>query len=133
LPMGLGVFRQAMDTSVSSTIVQRIVNDAQQTDFDELIKTIGGAEEIYYFDDEGALLEEADRGRSLYTVLREVDNTMTLPSVGASTGFPASGDLAKITVTVVTNPAHAKDVFVATSNLPRSTNSALVARNKTSF
>ena len=36
LPAGLGTFRTAIDTTVSAQIVQRIVSDAEQSDFDAL-------------------------------------------------------------------------------------------------
>ena len=37
LPAGFGIFRKAMETSVGSQIAQRVVNDAQQTDFLTLV------------------------------------------------------------------------------------------------
>ena len=42
IPSGLGVFRQAMDTSVGAQIGQHVLNDAAQTDFSELIKDASG-------------------------------------------------------------------------------------------
>lgn len=70
LPTGLTIFRQAMDTSIGAQISQRIVGEAQQTDFDALVPgnqsatqtkktTIGGdggqfyAMPLRYFDDQG--------------------------------------------------------------------------------
>ena len=37
IPAGLTQFRQAMDTSVGSQIAQRVIFDAEQTDFDTLV------------------------------------------------------------------------------------------------
>src|SRR2546430_586204 len=37
IPTGLNTFRQAVDTSVGSQIMQRVINEAQQTDFDRLV------------------------------------------------------------------------------------------------
>lgn len=62
LPVGMGVFREAMDTSVSAQIVQRVVGDATETEFDSLIDPAknGGASAgnyyalpVRYFDDQG--------------------------------------------------------------------------------
>ena len=63
LPMGLSNFRQAMNTSIGSQIAQRVLNDAQQSDFDALItdyqnNTIAGTnatglKPCRFFDDQG--------------------------------------------------------------------------------
>lgn len=64
VPAGLNTFRQAMDTSVGAQIAQRVVSDAQETDFDVLVrdtpeeKNKGKDSQFYrlplrYFDDQG--------------------------------------------------------------------------------
>lgn len=57
LPVGMGVFRQAMDTSVSAQIVQRVVGDATETEFEQLIANPAKgnyyALPVRYFDDQG--------------------------------------------------------------------------------
>jgi uncharacterized protein (TIGR02598 family) len=59
LPAGLSIFRKAIDTTVSAQIVQRIVSDAEQTDFDSLLAkgTSSGGDyyvlPLRYFDDQG--------------------------------------------------------------------------------
>lgn len=75
---GLNVFRGAIDTTVTAQIAQRIITDAEQTDFDLLLAEgeKDGAQffnlPIRYFDEQGAELlptagnAEAD---SLYQVL----------------------------------------------------------------
>ena len=64
LPAGMGLFHRAMDTSVSAEIVQRIVSDAEQTDFDSLIgNTTNGAYyslPLRYFDDQGSEVKVAN-------------------------------------------------------------------------
>lgn len=57
LPVGMGVFREAMETSVGAQIAQRIVTDVQETDFDNLVKS-SGTGDFYalpkrHFDDQG--------------------------------------------------------------------------------
>jgi len=69
LPVGMGVFREAMDTSVSAQIVQRVVSDATETEFDSLIDPAknGGAVSgdyyalpMRYFDDQGTEVKVSD-------------------------------------------------------------------------
>lgn len=60
LPAGLTTFRKAMDTTVSAQIVQKIVSDAEQTDFDNLFAKPESSDANYYvmkrryFDDQGS-------------------------------------------------------------------------------
>lgn len=60
LPAGLGTFRTAIDTTVSAQIVQRIVSDAEQSDFDALSSNSASIDGNYYvlktryFDDQGS-------------------------------------------------------------------------------
>ena len=58
LPAGLGVFHQAEDTSVSAEIVQRIVSEAEQSDFKSLTGNAASGSyyvlPLRYFDDRGS-------------------------------------------------------------------------------
>ncbi|MDQ3622363.1 MAG: Verru_Chthon cassette protein B [Verrucomicrobiota bacterium] len=127
IPAGLGVFRQAMDTSVGSQIVQRIASDAAQADFDLLVPP-GGAGEFFvlpvrYFDDqgsevnvaEGSAPSAAEKGRIVYSVRvrgarpgaadpesHTNDYFTSLPSTGTRFN-PRS--LTILTVQIVHNPA----------------------------
>ncbi len=71
LPAGLTLFREAMDTSVTAQIAQRIVSEAGQSDFDSLVPEDGNVVEgvtkggsaaqfyalpLRYFDDQGTEL-----------------------------------------------------------------------------
>ena len=60
LPVGMGIFRTAMDTSVSAQIVQRVIGDATETEFDQLIADPANQASgnyytlpLRYFDDQG--------------------------------------------------------------------------------
>ncbi len=59
LPIGLATFRSAVDQSVGAQISQRVVTDAEQADFDEMLmtaETTGSdfyALKVRYFDDQG--------------------------------------------------------------------------------
>ena len=88
LPAGLGVFRQAMDTSIGAQIAQRIVGEIEQTDFDSLVPpasgsppsgtTLDSSGNFYelpfrYFDDQGIEVDYKggtvqQKARILYTV-----------------------------------------------------------------
>lgn len=82
LPSGLSLFRQAMDASVTAQIAQRILSDAQETDFDVLLKsgTASGSQyyvlPMRYFDDQGSEVKvgnpdsptAAEKAKALYHV-----------------------------------------------------------------
>ena len=62
LSAGLGQFRSAIDAQTGARILQRIVSDAEQADFDQLLSTATRSTTdfyvlpIEYFDDEGNLI-----------------------------------------------------------------------------
>lgn len=111
LPTGMTVFRQSINTTVTSQIAQRIINDARQTDFDELIKDAGnstitgsnmtGRKAERYFDDQGNELAATDRGKSIYSVNTRITPETPLPSVGSNSDVP---HLATVTIQVANNP-----------------------------
>jgi len=122
LPLGLTTFRQAVDTTVGSQIVQRVINEAQQTDYTAL--TNSGTTQRY-FDDQGN--ESATINNSLYTVQVTVNGTTSLPnSVGAQ-----SSNLATVAVQIADNPGHNPAPFAAGSPISSTTYTALIARNQT--
>jgi uncharacterized protein (TIGR02598 family) len=59
IPIGLGNFREAMDTTVGAQLAQRVITDAEQTDFDLLIASAESndasffALPVRYFDEQG--------------------------------------------------------------------------------
>jgi uncharacterized protein (TIGR02598 family) len=111
LPVGLSTFRQAMDTSVTAQIFQRIVSEAQETDFDSLLasaelKGKGRNNQYYvfplrYFDDQGNEVKVINPGsptpaelqKVLYTArVRGADPGPADPSksTGSPTGYSVS-------------------------------------------
>jgi len=115
LPIGMGISRQAMDTSVGSQIAQRLINDAQQSDFPELLKdaagkTISGTNQTgrkseRYFDDQGSELPASSKAKAIYHVNTRITPATAMPK----TGTPSGGDnvnLAIVTVQVANNPAN---------------------------
>lgn len=100
LPAGLTAFRKAMDVSVSSQIVQRIVTEAQQTDFNKLISSTD-AVQVYpsrFFDEEG---NEVDQATSVYEAKLIVHKDPVVP--GAS---PEQKNLVRLIIDVASNPGH---------------------------
>ncbi|MEI6071372.1 MAG: Verru_Chthon cassette protein B [Verrucomicrobiae bacterium] len=127
IPTGLRTFRGAIDTSVSGQIFQRIVNEAQQTDFDTLVAT---TQTTRYFDDQGN--DVASAGNWIYQV-----NTRILPSTDLPDGTAgANANLATITVQIAKNPGNAAldltddNLWTTNSGISFLTHSSLVARNK---
>ena len=66
LPVGMGLFREAMDTSVSAQIVQRVVGDATETEFEQLIANPASGNyytlPVRYFDAQGTEVRVASPG-----------------------------------------------------------------------
>lgn len=114
LPTGLGISRQAMDASVGAQIAQRIINDAQQSDFAELLKDAGGKtiagtnqtgrKAERYFDDQGGELPAASKRLAIYHVNTRVTPATAMPKTGTSNGDNVH--LAAVTVQVANNPGN---------------------------
>jgi len=121
LPVGLTTFRQTMDTSIGSQIVQRIVNEAQQTDYPTLINTTSYDR---YFDDQGNEVQSIDS--SIYTV----EVTVTAPTSLPNTSTPDSTSLATVMVKLANDPGHHPAPFDPGSKVPFSVYTAVIAKNQ---
>ena len=121
LPVGLSTFRQAIDNSLGSQIVQRLVGEAQQTDYPTLIAT---AAYQRYFDEQGN--EVTSDKDYLYTAEISVTAPTTLPN--AST--PPTASLATVTIKLANNPGHNPSPFASTSKVPSTTYTTLIAKNQ---
>jgi len=134
VPIALNTFHKSLDMAVGSQIAQRVTNDSQQTDFDELIAS---ENTVRYFDvqgDEvvpaqGMALSAAQLAKVLYNVNVCVVPTTVLPGASAT-----NQNLAKITVQVASNPGNrllvsgTDKLWISHSGVPISTYSLLVAR-----
>lgn len=100
LPMGMSTFRKAMDASVTAQISQRIVNEAQETDFATYIATTPS---VRYFDDEGEELTASGAVPvgAIYQVNVHVTCSPTLPGADA-----ANENLATVTIQIANNPGN---------------------------
>lgn len=125
VPTGLNTFHQALDCTVRSTIIQRVLADAQQADFDELIQDstgtlisgIGatGNKAIRYFDDQGNEVVPATPGSPNVQEKQKIAywvNTRIMPVTGmpVPTVPPppeaSNPKLATVTIQVANNPAN---------------------------
>jgi uncharacterized protein (TIGR02598 family) len=139
LPAGLAQFRQAVDTSVCSQIAQRVIMDAQQTEFNALIDAsdpnsnnkgvsfrapkISGPE-LRYFDEQGNEVPVSAAARAnpdslskdekkliVYHVNTRIRPMTVLPRTDAD----ESPAIATVTVEVAFNPGHRKLKFKSAS------------------
>lgn len=118
LPVGLDGFRNALDTSVRSQIVQRLVTDAQQTDFEKLKAQAG---QFRFFDDEGT---EVPAGASIYTASLLVEETTELPKA------TVTENLLTLQIRIAANPGRVADPFLDPARHRTTTHVAFVARNR---
>lgn len=94
LPLGLNMFRDAVETSVTSRIFERVSGDVQQSDFDTL--TAGGLP-LRYFDDQGN--ELPGQAGSLYWARASVHTDPELP------GSSGNSELTRVLIEVAHNPS----------------------------
>lgn len=103
VPVGLNTFRASIDTSVTSQIAQRVINDAQQTDFTALVgaATTPFFQALRYFDDQAT--EKPSATGAIYQV-----NVRVTPQTPLPQGATASSNvnLATVAVQVANNPAN---------------------------
>jgi uncharacterized protein (TIGR02598 family) len=113
IPVGLSTARDAMETSVRSQIVQRVVSDVKQTD----LQDIDGGD--LSFDDQANPVSVGNADK-IYDVRVALANVV-LPSA------PANADLQRVTITVVNNPGNQSDPFGG--SIRKKVYSAFVARS----
>ena len=158
IPTGMKTFRQAVDSTVGSQIVQRVINEAQQTDFDQLTNdpnsanpvpgSTGFAKPARYFDDQGEeiipaskatppVLSAIEKQKIIYWVnVRITADTVTPYTGGTQPAQAKNASLATVTVQIANNPAQKTLTPDTTTNLwsdnlaAISMYSGLVARNK---
>lgn len=117
LPAGLNTFHRAMDASVTGQIFQRVVSEAQQTDFNVLVSD--ATPNVTFFDDQGNYLgkegsiSDEDKRKSIYHVKMRIEPMTTLP--GSST---QNTDLATVTVQIANNPGNIILQLDATAGSP---------------
>lgn len=142
VPTGLNLFRNAIDTSIGSQILEQITDNAQQTDFDELLKQRDTPAPDRWYDDQGNDITELYRDKPtqynpLYTARVQVVWPVSLPSATTSSDADPSAapDPRTATTNVVTlkvliakNPNHTTDPFTNNKTTVNAY-SAHVARN----
>ena len=96
LPIGLGLFRSATDTSVATRIVQNVAGDLQQADFDTFATADG---RTFYYDEQGTV--QASAKGAIYWARVSIFASTQLPGSSQS----GTADLARIVIQVAHNPA----------------------------
>lgn len=125
MPIGLSNFREAMDASVSSMIVQKIASEVQQADAQTLVA--GSSFAVRYFDDQGSPVSEGSQARGQSRKIYHAAYGVQYPAgIAGSHGQ----NLAKVTIDVVNNPGgHVIARDGATGGfLPDSSNGIYVSR-----
>lgn len=90
LPVGMQVFRKAMDLTLETQMVQHVVGEANQLAFTDLPKL---ESRQFYFDDSGNLVGKESSARQ-YAAKIQVNSSSAMP--GAATG---NASLAMLTIT----------------------------------
>ena len=134
---GWNTFRQAVDISMSGQLTDRVMNQAEQTDFNQLTNPANlttpppSVSTVYYFDDQGNQLSSAVG--AVYQVNEVVYPSTSMPSSSTSTANP---NLATVVIQIAHNPANLTPQLDSVNpklwNDPRlsiTTYSGLVARN----
>jgi len=107
LPTGLGLFRDSMDTTIGSQILQQVVSEVQETGFDQLIEdqsntpiAVGstGIKAIRYFDDQGR--ELSSEAGAVFLVNTRIQPATDCPS------SPSNPNLATVTIQVARRPVN---------------------------
>ncbi|MGB8356459.1 MAG: Verru_Chthon cassette protein B [Chthoniobacteraceae bacterium] len=114
LPIGLTSFRNAMDASIGSQIVQQVVTDVQQEDFSQFGKpALAGQVKfpIRYFNDQGIQVGDQNNPPTASGMLQVVYWEKTVvqtpsPAISGTSSNMASSNLATIIVDVVKNPGN---------------------------
>lgn len=131
LPLGLGTFRSAMDTSLSSHILQQISSQVQATDFDDLAEL---ADTSFAFDDQGNKVSDSSPS-TIYNV------RIVLVQSGSQTQTELPGaisaNLATLSVQIASNPGRqtltsdaSTGLWVATPGVNIATYSVFASRKK---
>lgn len=137
LPIGLSSFKKGMDLSVSAQITQRIIDEAQQSDFEKLVgqNARSFAEPVRFFSAQG---EEQTAGQAgiIYRVNTVVNPLTLMPGASATGGGVSNPNIATVTVQVANNPANYamtpgndSPLWVPTGAVTVTTSSTYVARN----
>jgi prepilin-type N-terminal cleavage/methylation domain-containing protein len=144
MPSGVGNFRKAMDTSITSQIAQRILQDAEQAEFDALVDLPHlppdpeglsycperfsfrapkvGVPAWRYFDESGTEVHPASKDGKLSTAERRIIvyqvNTRIRPRAELPTINESSGHVAQLTVQIARNPGTVELPIESNSKVP---------------
>ncbi|TDU67198.1 uncharacterized protein (TIGR02598 family) [Prosthecobacter fusiformis] len=109
LPAGLSTFREAMNTSVTAQIGQRLLYESAQTDYSVLVAP-PATKPWRYFDDEGSELPDATG--AIFHALIRIQPSTSIPS--GTAGGTLQPNLATVIVQVALN-AENRDIPITTA------------------
>ena len=127
VPSGLNIFRQSVDATVGSQIIQRISNDVQQADFDTLPATAATGPVLSYFDEQGGSVAKDSLSR-VYDVSVAISKPTALPDGSNTAPGPTSSSLAQVWIRIANNPGKKTNPFTQTNGY--TSYSLMVAKNK---
>jgi len=153
IPTGLNAFHQAIDTSIGSQIAQKVINDAEQTDFSTLTDSTNlpvtlpanysfqgpavNGPAIRYFDEQGDELLSSQVSRAVYQVRTRITPATVTPYFATGQSSTATDvDLATVTIQIASNPGNQSIPIDPTTNLwsspliPLTTYSTMVSKNQ---
>lgn len=96
MPAGMSLHLEAIDTTVSSQIIDKITRDLIQTDFEQVRLLESNPPPIRYFDDQGNEVEES-------ALFRLYDVQVKISSANLS-GATNIGTLVRVTIDIARNP-----------------------------
>lgn len=141
---GLGTFRQVMDTTICAQIAQRIINDAEQADYNTLIDSANlpapdGSGQLYsfrapqvlkhklrYFSEQGQEIIPENEDTGALSIRQQVEavyavNVRITPRARVPRNDGKDTELTQVTVEIASNPTglDLRQSFVTETNNPR--------------
>lgn len=115
IPTGLNTFHHALDTSIGSQIFQRVINDAEQTDFTTLVQN-ANTPSLRFFDEQGN--EQISQDKAIYKVRTLVLPSTVIPYSSDSQASDAENEsIATLVVQIVNRPGSQTPTVDPTTNL----------------
>ena len=132
LPIGMTNFRQALDTSLTTQIAQRIINDLKQSDFDTVKQTTLS---MRYYSEQGDDMTTGKPGTETavsnhWLYYGEISVAAPATTALPGTATPPTPNLLTIVIRLAANPARRPNPFSAGSKVPYRTYTTLIARNQ---
>lgn len=117
LPVGMNIFKDAIDTTVQSQIMERLTTLAEQTEFSKIgypdnpqgiaVKATSSQDTVtpvyYYYDDQGSEIPATQKASSIYTAAVTYLDKTGVPNGGAANGTTSSENIITLWVRIYNN------------------------------